>query len=221
MTEVDLQPACRPCHADGLSGRASARRRAILDAARELFLEHGYAATTCADVVARSGGSLATLYGLFGTKRGLFEAILRDLAENVMRPLCVDGVASDPEVGLFAVGQRYLSGILEPAVVAWWRAICAEAPHAPELREVFLSEEGGPIKQALAAYLSEKIAEGRLELESPSLAAGQFLALVRGRLHQRALAGDSLPFAPQQIDDQVRAAVRLFLHGSLPRGAGS
>lgn len=221
MTEVDLQAACRPCHADGLSGRASARRRAILDAARELFLEHGYAATTCADVVARSGGSLATLYGLFGTKRGLFEAILRDLAENVMRPLCVDGVASDPEVGLFAVGRRYLSGILEPSVVAWWRAICAEAPHAPELREVFLSEEGGPIQQALAAYLSEKIAEGRLDLESPSLAAGQFLALVRGRLHQRALAGDSLPFAPQQIDDQVRAAVRLFLHGSLPRAAGS
>ena len=88
---------------------ASARRRAILGAARELFLERGYAATTCADVVARSGGSLATLYALFGTKRGLFEAILRDYSEAVMRPLCVDGISTDPEQGLLAIGKRYLA----------------------------------------------------------------------------------------------------------------
>lgn len=205
----------------GLSGRASARRQAILEAGRELFLERGYAATTCADVVARSGGSLATLYGLFGTKRGLFEAILRAHAEAVMLPLCVEGVASDPEQGLLAVGRRYLEGVLEPSVVAWWRAICAEAPHAPELRDVFMSEAGGPIQQALAAYLAEKVEEGRLELADPAQAAGQFLALVRGHLHQRALAGDPAPVAPQEIERQTRAAVRLFIHGCLPRAAGS
>lgn len=212
---------CRPCSSAGLSDRASARRQAILGAARELFLERGYAATTCADVVARSGGSLATLYALFGTKRGLFEAILRDYSEAVMRPLCVDGISTDPEQGLLAIGQRYLAVVLEPSVVAWWRALCAEAPHAPELREVFLTKEGGPIQQAIASYLGDKVEEGLLEIAEPVLAAGQFLALLRGHLHNRALAGDPTPATPQEIDEQVRCAVRIFIHGCRPRPAGS
>ncbi len=221
MSDLSLRPACSPCPSERLSDRASARQRAIIDAARELFLERGYAATTCADVVARSGGSLATLYSLFGTKRGLFEAILRDHAESVLQPLCIEGVSADPESGLLAAGERYLTSVLEPSVVAWWRAICAEAPHAPELREVFLSEEGGPIQQAVAFYLAEKVREGRLELSDPTQAAGQFLALLRGHLHLRALAGDPVQVTPQEIARQVRSAVQLFIHGCRPRPAGS
>ncbi len=221
MNEPVAQVDSRSGAADGLSGRASARRQAIIAAGRELFLERGYAATTCADVVARSGGSLATLYSLFGTKRGLFEAILRDHAESVMQPLAVESVAGDPEQGLLAVGRRYLEGVLEPTVVGWWRAICAEAPHAPELRDVFVSEEGGPLQKALSAYLADKVEQGQLELADPVLAAGQFLALVRGPLHHRALAGDPTQVTPQEIERQVRSAVQLFVHGCLPRAAGS
>lgn len=217
MSELAPRPDSRSCTAIGLSDRASARRQAIIAAGRELFLERGYAATTCADVVARSGGSLATLYGLFGTKRGLFEAILRDYAEAVMQPLAVESVAGDAEQGLLAVGRRYLEGVLEPSVVGWWRAICAEAPHAPELRDVFLTEEGGPVQKALAAYLAEKAEQGQLQLADPVLAAGQFLALVRGPLHHRALAGEPTRATPQEIDRQVRSAVQLFVHGCLPR----
>lgn len=221
MSDLPLRPDCRTSSAEGLSDRASARRLAIVAAGRELFLERGYAATTCADVVARSGGSLATLYALFGAKRGLFEAILRDHAESVMQPLAVEAVAGDPEQGLLAVGRRYLEGVLEPSAAAWWRAICAEAPHAPELREVFLSEEGGPLQKALAIYLAEKVQQGQLELADPVLAAGQFLALVRGPLHHRAIAGDSTRVTRAEIERQVRSAVQLFVHGCLPRAAGS
>ena len=221
MSEPVARVDSRSGAADGLSGRASARRQAIIAAGRELFLERGYAATTCADVVARSGGSLATLYSLFGTKRGLFEAILRDHAESVMQPLAVESVAGDPAQGLLAVGRRDLEGVLEPTVVGWWRAICAEAPHAPELRDVFVSEEGGPLQKALSAYLADKVEQGQLELADPVLAAGQFLALVRGPLHHRALAGDPTQVTPQEIERQVRSAVQLFVHGCLPRAAGS
>lgn len=221
MSELRPDSGCRAGANDGLSDRATARRQAIISAGRELFLERGYAATTCADVVARSGGSLATLYAHFGTKRGLFEAILRDHADAVMRPLCVEGVSTDPEQGLLAVGRRYLAVVLEPSVVAWWRALCAEAPHAPELREVFLTEEGGPIQQALASYLSDKVDKGLLEIADPVRAAGQFLALLRGHLHNRALAGDPTPATPEEIEEQVRSAVQIFIHGCRPRAAGS
>ena len=51
--------------------KREARRDAMLDAALELFLERGYGAISLTDVVKRSGGSLATLYELFGGKLGL------------------------------------------------------------------------------------------------------------------------------------------------------
>lgn len=60
--------------APGLSAKAR-RRGAILDAAETLFIEGGYDRTGLADVVRRSGGSLATLYDMFGNKQGLLRAI--------------------------------------------------------------------------------------------------------------------------------------------------
>jgi len=55
--------------------RRARRRGAILDAAEELFIERGYEGTKLAKIVRRSGGSLATLYEIFGNKQGLLHAI--------------------------------------------------------------------------------------------------------------------------------------------------
>lgn len=213
MSPPNRPPDCGPCAPSGLSARARARRAAILAAGRELFLEQGYAATSLADVVKRSGGSLATVYEQFGSKRGLFEAILVGYAEEILSPLCTEDVAPDPERGLEAVGRRYLESVLCPTAVSWFRAVIHEAPHVPELRETFHAPEGGPVERALARYLADLARRGRLELDDPLVAAGQFLDLVRGRLHRRALAGDAEPPSPAEIERQVRSAVRLFLHG--------
>src|SRR5258708_28499552 len=52
----------------------TARRQAILEAAREVFLERGYGDSTVDAVVERAGGSKATVYALFGNKEGLFSS---------------------------------------------------------------------------------------------------------------------------------------------------
>ncbi|WP_137679369.1 TetR/AcrR family transcriptional regulator [Aurantiacibacter suaedae] len=48
----------------------------MLDAAEQLFGEQGFDDTTLSAIVARSGGSLATLYKLFETKEGLLAQVL-------------------------------------------------------------------------------------------------------------------------------------------------
>ena len=48
----------------------------MIEAAESLFLEQGYDTTSLAAIVKRSGGSLATLYELFGNKQGLLRAII-------------------------------------------------------------------------------------------------------------------------------------------------
>ncbi|GGX82301.1 TetR family transcriptional regulator [Streptomyces fructofermentans] len=51
---------------------AQATRQAILDAARRLFIERGYAATTMAELAERAGVAVDTVYTVAGRKPALF-----------------------------------------------------------------------------------------------------------------------------------------------------
>ena len=51
-----------------LGKRGEQRARQFIEAATEVFLEKGYRNARLADIVARTGGSLATLYRVFGDR---------------------------------------------------------------------------------------------------------------------------------------------------------
>jgi AcrR family transcriptional regulator len=61
-------------------GRGQARTRlaraAVIDAARTLFLDHGYGTTTIESISALADVPPATVYRLFSSKRGILKAIL-------------------------------------------------------------------------------------------------------------------------------------------------
>jgi AcrR family transcriptional regulator len=56
--------------------RTRLARRAVVDAARTLFLERGYGATTIEAISELSDVPPATVYRLFGSKRGILKALL-------------------------------------------------------------------------------------------------------------------------------------------------
>jgi AcrR family transcriptional regulator len=64
--------------ASGRTGQARTRlaRRAVVDAARDLFLERGYAATTVGAISEHSDVPPATIYRLFSAKLGILKALL-------------------------------------------------------------------------------------------------------------------------------------------------
>lgn len=51
-------------------------RRAVLDAARELWLQNGYAGTSLAEIAAAAGVSVQTVYGQFQSKRNLLKNVV-------------------------------------------------------------------------------------------------------------------------------------------------
>jgi len=55
--------------------QADARRHALVVAARDLFVDHGYPATTMAAVAKRAGVSLKTAYNAYRTKAGLLRGV--------------------------------------------------------------------------------------------------------------------------------------------------
>jgi AcrR family transcriptional regulator len=56
--------------------QARQTRRAVLAAARRIFLDRGYAATTVAAIAAEAGVSVETVYKGFGNKPGLVKAVI-------------------------------------------------------------------------------------------------------------------------------------------------
>src|SRR3954453_18637492 len=59
-------------------GRAQATRATLLAAARDVFAESGFAEANIADVVARAGASVGSLYHHFGGKADLYLALFED-----------------------------------------------------------------------------------------------------------------------------------------------
>jgi AcrR family transcriptional regulator len=65
----------RPYDSSGRQLQAQRTRRAVIDSARRLFLERGFAATTMPAVAQAAGVSVQTVYKVFGTKARLAKAV--------------------------------------------------------------------------------------------------------------------------------------------------
>jgi AcrR family transcriptional regulator len=195
--------------------RGERRRLAILKAATEVFLERGYEGTTLDEVIRRSGGSRATLYELFGNKEGLFAAIIAESCDEIVAPLPEPDAltAIDPREALEALASTFLGVMLTPTNLALYRAVIAEGVRFPELGALVF--RSGPLIAAerLSVYLRHQTEAGVLSVPDADLAARQFLEMIKGDLHFRALLNPSdLPSA-DEVDDCVGSAVTLFLEG--------
>lgn len=201
-------------HRAGAANRGARRRAAFLAAASEAFLAKGYAAATLDDVVRRSGGSRATLYKQFGDKAGLFAAIIAELCAEMTAPLRAAGErpqARAPRAALLAFGTAFMRVMMVPANLALYRLVIAETGRFPELgRAVY---RAGPQVAAarLAAYLRDGAAAGMFTAGDPGLRARQFLEMIKGDLHFRALIGPRP--SRREVDRCVRAGVDAFLTG--------
>lgn len=65
-----------PVETDGRRRRSRRTRAGIVAAASQLFVEHGYLATTIEAVAEHAGVAVQTVYYVFGTKRNLLAAVL-------------------------------------------------------------------------------------------------------------------------------------------------
>ncbi|MCU1674110.1 MAG: putative transcriptional regulator, TetR family [Frankiales bacterium] len=99
-----------------LTGRAATTRGGLLDAARKVFSASGFAEASIAEVVARAGASVGSLYHHFGGKAELYLALFEDYQQRqearavaAVREARLLG-ETDP-VCLFVAGSKaYLDG---------------------------------------------------------------------------------------------------------------
>lgn len=200
------------CQIDRLSPRER-RQSAILDAAESLFLEQGYERTSLAEIVKHSGGSLATLYELFGNKQGLLHAIAtRWCDEAMLRSLDDDATAELSSVEtLKAYAHRQSELMEDPRAVALMRMLISESLRDREFALQIYRDLHVPALEELVALFTQWTATGRAEIDDPKAAARLFFDIVVGDSMLNTLMGVGEQWLdPNQIDWRLQPFLSHF-----------
>ena len=122
--------------------RSEVTREALIEAARPLFAERGYASVSTEEIVRAAGVTRGALYHHFGSKRDLFEAVYERIEAELAQRIATGALAGGAEAPLAAMragAEMFLQACTEPeaqqivlldgpSVLGWdrWREIAAE-----------------------------------------------------------------------------------------------
>lgn len=142
--------------------RSDATRTAILDAARALFIERGYAETPTPDIVAAAGLTRGALYHHFADKRALFRALIEREAREVARSIessTVEGLSS--REALLAGAAAYFDAMAVPGRV---RLLLLDGPAVlgvSEMATIDAAHGGRTLEEGLVAAMAPQGLEKR------------------------------------------------------------
>lgn len=199
--------------------RLDRRRRAIVESARALFVEQGYEKTTLGEIVERAGGSLATVYKLFGNKDGLLEAVVfeqKDSADALVREALDAG--GSPAAILHRLAAAFDAHLLDAEIVALVRIVIARSIQDPAFARHFFESTATRTRAALERLFETWRADGVAMSAPPALLAELFLGQFISDVHAEAIShGLGLARSPRRL----RARTDFFIAGAGLDGSAS
>lgn len=155
--------------------QALATRQLILGAAKELFLEHGYATTTIEAIAEKAGVAVSTVYAAFRSKRGVLKGIREAWHEQSdVRALYQQGLSegsAERLLELFAHATRRQWEAGAALLSIYTGAATANPDAAEELREALAGR-----RRSTKTWLARAGGIFRSELTAPQVHA-TYLAL--------------------------------------------
>ena len=186
------------------------KRDAILVAARQVFLEMGYAAATMDAIAGRGNVSKATIYSYFSDKHTLFECVIQVGCRAIFTIADMPERFLDARSALRQYGNNLLVVTLDPEATAIHRAVIAETARGPEVGDAFYAAGPGPAHLVLTHLFEDLTRRGLLEVpqEERPLAAELFFGMLMGDVSTRALLNQP----PRRNDNQslIDLAVELI-----------
>lgn len=199
------------------------RRRALLDAALEVFFERGLSAARMEDVAARAGLSKGTLYLYFASKEALFAALIDDVVKpNIDRAVAAIASAptADGAIGrLAALAPWIIRETPMPKVV---KIMIGDAVAFPEIVKSYRAEVVERVLGALVGMLTAARDRGELAVRDPEttarlVIAPVLLAAIWRVLFERPEAlADGAP--EQDLDGYFAEHARLLMRALAPEG---
>ncbi len=196
-------PATLPDSADETGGKRERRKQArpgeLLDAALDLFVEKGFAATRSEEVAARAGVSKGTLFLYFPSKEELFKAVVR---ENV------SGRFAEWQ-DEFETYQGSTPDMVRYCLQVWWdrlgatrasgitKLVISEARNFPELAAFYQREVIRPGNQLIRRILQRGIDRGEFKPLDLDYA---IYSIIAPMVHLIMMKHSLAPCTPQDYD---------------------
>jgi AcrR family transcriptional regulator len=190
----------------------NAKRRQIVEGARQIFLANGFDAASMNDIAKAAGVSKGTLYVYFQNKEQLFQAIVHaECQVHAENTFDLDPADHDVAAVLLRLGTSFIEFLCRPAKASALRTVIAIADRMPEIGKVFY--ETGPAVgiERLADYLRAQVQAGVLAIDDVDIAAAQFLDACQATLFKPVLFNFSEAPAPERIAYVIGIAVKTFL----------
>lgn len=212
--QVRQTPAGSAASSPGARPGRPGKRRAIIDAARHVFLRNGFTDTSVDAIAAEAGVSKQTIYNHFGDKKSLFTAVIetaqRDAAsESESRFATEFKESGDLERDLRMAAQLWTELILAKDLNALRRVIIAEQVRHPELAEEW-AQPRPAFEAVLAQEIEQRVRQGVLDVPDVDLAAHQLVLLTA---HEAALQSSygMRELSPVEVEKIVDDGVDMWL----------
>lgn len=189
--------------------------RHIVEEAARLFIEQGYTATSIEQVAGAAGSGKQTIYRRFGSKEGLFLAVLKRTVDRLVElARSAETLRPKPIDALKESCSAFLDYVLQPDMIQLQRVLVAEVGRFPELGDYLLTCLR-PFKEQLERQIKAAMDAGQLRPMDVELAFTLVCSVTTGWPAQQAKLGLN-PFDGLEggRDAYFEAAWELFLKGA-------
>jgi AcrR family transcriptional regulator len=150
VSSDNVKPTRRPYRAPRRAEQSAATRRAILDAARDLFVGRGYVATQVTDIAEQAQVSVDTMYAAIGRKPVVLRAV-------------VEAAISGTDGAVPATERDYVTAIRAAAIAQEKLVLYADAITSihERLAPIFLALRDAAVQDPACAALWTEISQRR------------------------------------------------------------
>lgn len=184
---------------------AEHKQATIVQAALDLFLEQGYAATSMDAVAGQAGVTKQTVYRYYPSKEDLFSAVMAKIRADEPPPYAFGDAELDTELNNF--GRDLLAFHLTPATLGVYKMILSEGGQEGLLKPFM---QAGPAR--VMKPLKEFLQQCHPDLEDVAFHAQMFASMVLVPRNQLIMQGKGRMTRAEQ-ETHVNKVVRLFLQG--------
>ncbi len=188
--------------------------RAIIAAARRLFIDEWIASPSMDLIATTAGVSKATMYVYFPDREHLLVALVEhEIESSGVQPLWEPGIqVTDIRATVRGIAARLMTLFLalrsnDPLFHRLLEDLTRERPL---LGPRFFAAGPGRVRQQLVSFLTMANTRHLLAVPNVELAAMQFISLVHGDLHVRKMLAMPRP-TKKELNAMVEGAVRVFL----------
>ncbi len=203
----DKKPSGRPTLDESLE-----RRKALLAAAMEEFLQHGFEGANIDAIARKAGVGRATVYRQFGSKEQLYRAATNTRSAAIQADLrAVIAQPWPPQDILRAIIEQIYEAFTSSQIMATVRLSVAEAERFPDLSASTYEAETQGALQPVVEYLQRLRSEGVLDIGDPVEATEHLVNMAYGGI--RFLLNRPLPSAEARqhwVDSVMRMILPAF-----------